>query len=96
MAYVPNIARIEDDGSETPMTLSAKACTWKRDGDGGHYVKCGDFRVLTPGQRDWDDNGDHAFAFCPYCGGKLTVTAKWGSLLEIPHICALRRCARKE
>ena len=75
MTYVPNIARIEDDGSETPMTLSAKACTWKRDGDGGHYVKCGDFRVLTPGQRDWDDNGDHAFAFCPYCGGKLTVTA---------------------
>ena len=76
MAYAPNIARIEDDGSETPMTLSAKACEWKRDGDGGLYVKCGDFRVKAPRQSDIDDDGTaHNFAYCPYCGGRLTVTA---------------------
>ena len=75
MAYVPNIARIEDDGSETPMTLSAKTCEWKRDGDGGFYVKCKDFRVIDAGQRDCDANGYHAFGFCPYCGGRLSVIA---------------------
>ncbi len=75
MAYTPNIARIEDDGSETPMTLSAKACEWKRDGDGGYYVKCGDFRVKRPRQQDFDEDGmAHNFAYCPYCGGRLTMT----------------------
>jgi hypothetical protein len=75
MAYAPNISRIEDDGTETPMTLSAKACEWKRDGDGGYYVKCQDFRVIKALQRDVDDNTEHNFAYCPYCGGRLTVTA---------------------
>jgi hypothetical protein len=79
MAYAPNISRIEDDGSETPMTLSAKACEWKCDGDGGYYVKCGDFRVKTPRQPDFDEDGTaHNFAYCPYCGGRLTVAANAG------------------
>jgi len=57
------------------MTLSAKACEWKRDGDGGYYVKCGDFRVKTPRQPDFDEDGTaHNFAYCPYCGGRLTMT----------------------
>ena len=56
--------------------LRGKACEWKRDGDGGYYVKCGDFRVKTTRQRDYDDDGPaHVFTFCPYCGGRMTVTA---------------------
>ena len=73
MGHIPNISRIESDGTETPMTLSAKVCEWKRDGDGGYYVKCGDFRVIMAEQRDFDDNTGHDFTFCPYCGGKLRL-----------------------
>lgn len=73
MAYQPNIVKLNDDGTETPMTLSAKACSWSRDNDGGYYVRCQGFRVLMPRQRDCDDNTERNFAFCPYCGGKLTL-----------------------
>lgn len=73
MTYTPNITRHNDDGSETPMTLTAKSCTWKLDGDGGYYVGCGDFRVIKAFLFDFDGSGKHHFAFCPYCGGKLEV-----------------------
>lgn len=74
MVNAPNISMIRNDGKEIPMTLSAKACEWSRDNDGCYYVRCNDFRVIMPRQRDTDNNRDHNFAFCPYCGGRLTIT----------------------
>lgn len=53
--------------------MNKKTCEWKRDGDGGYYVKCGDFRVIELALRDVDWETEHDFNFCPYCGGKLTV-----------------------
>jgi hypothetical protein len=50
-------------------------CEWKRDGDGNHYVQCGDFRVDKPAQWDCDDDLYHTYNYCPYCGRKLTVAA---------------------
>jgi len=38
-------------------------------------VKCRDIRVLMPRQRDADDNADHNFMFCPYCGGRIHVSS---------------------
>jgi hypothetical protein len=49
-------------------------CFWKRDSDGACYVGCRDIRVLAYHQRDVDNNFEHDFAFCPYCGGKLRLT----------------------
>ena len=76
----PEITRIEEDGTETPMTLSDKTCRWMRDGDGGYYVKCGDFRVACPWQVDIDWTDGHTFKFCPYCGGKLEVVRNVGRI----------------
>ena len=77
MSNAPQIT-MRKNGEETPMFLSAKVCEWTRDGDGGYYVKCGDFRVIMQRQRDSDDKAEHNFAFCPYCGGKLIVTINAG------------------
>jgi len=52
-----------------------RECAWTRDGDGCYYVKCRDIRVLMPRQRDADDNADHNFMFCPYCGGRIHVSS---------------------
>ena len=77
----PEITRIEEDGKETPMTLSDKTCRWRRDGDGRCYVKCGDFRVFGPRQLDADwDKQAHNFSYCPYCGGKLEVVRNVGRI----------------
>ena len=69
------LSQRRDSRRSCPRTRSVQACEWKRDGDGGYYVKCGDFRVKTPRQLDIDEGGTaHNFAYCPYCGGRLTIT----------------------
>ena len=45
MAYAPNIARIEDDGSETPMTLSAKSRKRKQRRGARHNARI--FRIFS-------------------------------------------------
>ena len=68
------IARLASDNYDLMQKIN-RECTWKRDGDGCYYVRCRDIRVLMPRQRDADDNMDHNFMFCPYCGGRIHVSS---------------------
>ena len=62
-----------------PDTENKPTCEWLRDGDGGYYVKCGDFRVSRAGQVDHDAVLDQfSFRFCPYCGGRLKIRVNDG------------------
>jgi hypothetical protein len=57
----------DNTSSSSPACSAAKTCRWAMDDDGTWHTSCANAFQFECGNPE-----DNDFAYCPYCGGKIS------------------------